>query len=239
VAQGVYYSTHEATLFIGGFWVDDAQAIQWQVADPKEPLYGFRDVFFRDIARGQTVVHGALDINFRFRGYLSNLIEQFSTLRSAGIDPNKSISNEEFARIMHALSNGNDFLNHDLDPRGISSENMLDMLQKPFRKQEMSRFRELAKAAKETFHGEIDPTLGIEASSQTLPRPGLYDKGIDIHIIFEDPEESNHLAEIDSARTRVIQDVHFVAESQVLMNSVPGGGEPVIERYQFIAKNVL
>jgi hypothetical protein len=239
MAQGVYYSTHEATLFIGGFWVDDAQAIQWQVADPKEPLYGFRDVFFRDLARGQTIVHGALDINFRFRGYLSNLIEQFSTLRSAGIDPNKSITDAEFAEIQHAMTAGNDFLNQDLDPRGISASDMLDLLQKPFRKHEMAKFRKLAKAAKETFHGEIDPTLGIEASSQDLPRPGLYDKGIDIHVIYEDPEESNAQAEIDPARTRVIQDVHFVAESQVLMNAVPGGGEPVVERYQFIAKNVI
>lgn len=258
-----YIAQYKPTLFIGGFWLDDAKGIEFQISDPKEPLYGFRDVNFRSVARGQTLVHGILDLNFRFKGYLPLVLarlQQMNTNRGlqdltaqlgAGVPSTIENPQSNFdlttRHIIHREEQGNDFRNGAIDPRKISATQYKALLETPHLQFDIPKFTRLSNALKDTYWNDPEdihtvsdriiangrrPRIGEWPSAQEIPR------AFDITVVYQHPDPANIEDEQDEALVEVIRDVHIMSQSKIIMNAVPGGGDNIIERYQFIAKDV-
>ena len=62
-------------------WIDDAVGIDLRTEDQRLPHYGYRDIYFRDVSYGKSLVSGNLYVAFRYPNYLSNAIQ------NAGFQP--------------------------------------------------------------------------------------------------------------------------------------------------------
>lgn len=253
MSGNAYISTDQPILFINGYWLDDARAIEYQVSDPKEPLYGFRDTQFSAMARGQTVVHGMLDINFRRTGYLLLVLDQLRELRELGLLDPLAIDEDENALRREQLPN--DLRTLGLDPRDLTAQDIADLLAKPHTQFDVNEFVRVSDAIKETFWdapnskaaGLTSSDFGVKnrgSGFEFARRAGQYPaadenpEGFDITVVFRQPSPSDPEAELDDSFIETLKDVHVVTQSKMIINAVPGGGEAIIERYQFIARNV-
>lgn len=246
-----YIAQHQPTVFINGFWLDDAQGCEWQITDPKEPLYGFRDREFRTVATGQTLVHGMLDINFRSKGYLTRALQRISTLNwalreeggtvtdirtAAGITDDGPLS----VRAIMRASEGNDFLEQGIDPTRVSAQGFRDFLAQPFEEFDIRGFTKLSTALREQFWSLTDPN-SIEPDTSMLGpgfRAGLFGLPFDMSVVYQSPDPLDREAEQDPALVEILRDCYIVGQSKQIGNNVPGGGRAVVERYQFIAREV-
>lgn len=237
-----YVSTDSATLFIKGWWLDDAAAIQYQVADPKEPLFGYRDKLWRDVAEGNTMVHGMLDINFRYKGYLTFLLASLDDLKArleaAKKKRGTSKALGEYADFLHALNPDNNLRQVGLDPTDLTASQRAAMLTASVDDFDLRKFRRLANAMQEDFWQNLPYVDRKEKVSVERNRPGTWPDGFDIDIVFAQNEVDDLTKDQDPGLVERLIGVRIVGQSKVLQNTVPGGGEPLIERYQFIAQNV-
>ena len=189
MADSPYIPQYKPTIFIGGFWLDDARGIEFQVSDPKEPLYGFRDVQFRQVARGQTVVHGILDLNFRFKGYLSLALARLEEIANpeGEVDIQTLLQSEQ----------GNDFRNGAIDPRDISAQAWRDLLENPHKEFDIPRFVRLSDALKEQYWDDPADLItvadrvkggGIRPRAGEWPSQDEVPKGFDMTIVYQHPD---------------------------------------------------
>lgn len=241
-----YISTDSAAIFIRGWWVDDAVGIQYQVQDPKEPLYGYRRKNWTDVAEGNVIVHGMLDINFRYKGYLLFLLSQVGSLkdrvRSAeeqdaqGLGGTKAL--EGYNNFKRALEPDNNFIAAGIDPRQITAENRKKLLEASVEDFDLARFRRLAGALQEDIWNAQPYQTRFEKVRSERNRPGLWPDGFDLDIVFQQNAVDDLELAQDPGLVEKLIDVRIVGQSKILQNTVPGGGEPLIERYQFIAQNL-
>ena len=70
-----YPTPAQTSVFIGGFHVDDAYGIHFEVQHPRVPLYSYNQSEYTQVADGKILVTGTLMINFRYPGYLAEAIE--------------------------------------------------------------------------------------------------------------------------------------------------------------------
>ena len=256
MSDRTYISAHQPTIFIGGFWLDDAQSLEYQITDPKEPLYGFRDREFRTVATGQTLVHGMLDINFRYKGYLALVLQRLSklqrylaeqggtadaALRNLAGTPGVSFGGPLSTRaVMHAFE-GNDFQSQGIDPRRIQPDQLKDFLQKPYEDFDIKGFTRLSEAVKQNFWDPDGGAGAFDSSDQVAanrPRGGIYPFPFDMSIVYEQSDPSDRRRQLDTSRVEILRACHIVASSKAITNTVPGGGRAIVERYQFIAREV-
>lgn len=252
-----YVAQYQPTIFIGGHWVDDAQACEWQRTEPKEPLYGFRDEEFREMARGQRLVHGILDLNFRFKGYLTLALSMLETLEkrtTRGLMAGTAGARTAPVRlreILHAAREGNVFHTSGIDPRTLSIEQRQQLLERPFEDFDIEGFNKLSSAIQDDLWGGGSASgRGLDATSKPAdpmstaqvkkhrPHAGSWPVGFDMSIVYDLVHPSNPRQQQDMARVEILRDVHIVGESKMINNTVPGGARAVMERYQFIARTV-
>lgn len=238
MSDRAYISTDSATLFIGGFWLDDAHGLEYQIADPKEPLYGYRSRQFDDIAEGQTIVHGMLDINFRFKGYLALVLARLQNLERIIKDAG-DLGDDPLRAALFALQNDNDFRTSGIDPAGLSAAARASLLTTPHREFDIRSFRRLAQAMQDDLWTDNRFTGRQSQVKLTGVRPGAWPDGFDLDIVYQQTNPTDNLREQDNALVERLKGVHIVGQSKILINAVPGGGEAVIERYQFLAKEVV
>ena len=236
-----YVSTDSATLFIKGWWVDDACAIQYQVADPKEPLFGFRDKRWRDVAEGNIMVHGMLDINFRYKGYLTFLLSNLDFLE-AKIKKARETGGDnvlgEYSDFLRGLNPDNNLRDAGLDGTDFTVEQRKKFLESSAEDFDLRKFRRLANAMKEDYWDKVPyPDRKTQAANERL-RAGTWPDGFDIDVVFAQNEVDDITKDQDPGLVETLVDVRIVGQSKIIQNTVPGGGEPLLERYQFIAKDV-
>ena len=71
-----YYSDTSVELYFNGHWVEDINAIQWNIDRQVQPLFGYNSFIYDDIALGVRRIIGSFRINFTEPNRLSKLIEQ-------------------------------------------------------------------------------------------------------------------------------------------------------------------
>ncbi len=239
-----YVSTDSATLFVKGWWIDDAAAIQYQVMDPKEPLFGYRDKHWRTVAEGNVMVHGALDINFRYKGYLTFLLANLEFLQTRielarTFDEGNVLG--DYANFLYGLNPDNNLRQVGLDVTDLTAEQRAAILESSVEDFDLRKFRRLGNAMKEDFWRTNVSQYDSRADQQAAQRKrvGTWPDGFDIDIVFAQNEVDDLTKNQDPGLVERLVDVRIIGQSKILQNSVPGGGEPLIERYQFIAKDVV
>lgn len=242
-----YISTDSATFFVNEWWLDDAAGLQFQVQDPKEPLYGFRDKHWRDIAEGNIIVHGMLDINFRFKGYLTLLLANLEGLEvRLKLDRANRVAGEgtfedDYHDFRRALNPENNLRQAAIDPRTFTEESRAALLESSAEQFDLRRFRRLAKAMQEDFWRQDVFLFGnrIEQMEAERHRAGTWPDGFNLKIVYQNTHPDDSSKDQDPGLVQTLLNVRIVGESKILQNNVPGGGEPLMERYQFIARDVV
>jgi hypothetical protein len=238
-----YWGPAQVRLYMDGFWIDDACAIQYEIQDTKTPKYGYFDRFFRAVSQGPTIVSGLLAINFRFNGYLRSVMEkqirrrsdfQALTDLSYGLPRNsgKSISNlltlSDAARLeaLSAMAQG-----YPEDMRNKKFQIMKNKIWGPDSRDEFDRLND---QSSENLDAMTQPEIQERIEERSYQRPGLFTSGFDIMIVYgTDPLNSK-----DPGLIRVIQQIHLVGESQRIEIDVPDGGRAIREVYRFFARDV-
>ena len=250
MGRAEYIASYQPSVFIGQYWVDDAQACEWQVTDPKEPLYGFRDREFRAVAQGQTLVHGILDLNFRVKGYLSLALARLDTIArqvEKGVqsgDISAKQGPRRLREILHAATEGNDFASAGIDPLSLTPEARRQFLQKSFEEFDIPTFTRLSEALRDDlWNGAVASisqggVLNLPEVHANRPRAGAWPLPFDMSVVYDQNDAFNPAQGLDRARVELLRDVHIVGMSKMITNTVPGGARAIIERYQFIARTV-
>lgn len=244
-----YFTSAQINLMVNGYILDEAHSLNWEVADEKTPVYGFRSETFDAVSFGRTLVYGSLDINFVQKGYLFLTIMQ---------NLNTMTPEEELDNLYQRRS---ELLDLGMDPRRLISANgLVEFLNASADALDLENFNTRAKAVKEQFwRADNDPSTGkpLERSLKDknvlnrvsdaltkgkapdripsdalLARAGVLTIPTDLTIFYGDDAEN-------PLRRVVIKEVYFRSQSQMLSSSVQGNQENVIERYQFFAKTVL
>jgi len=84
-----YPTPAQTTVFIGDQYLDDAYSINFEIQQPRVPLYGYNQSYFSLMADGKILITGTLIINFRYPGYLQTAISRYEDFRhTAGMVEN-------------------------------------------------------------------------------------------------------------------------------------------------------
>lgn len=73
-----YYSSLNAEIYFGGYFVDEIVQIQYSVQQQSQPLSGYNSYVFDEVAEGARIVQGQLLINFTRPNYLIDLINKIN-----------------------------------------------------------------------------------------------------------------------------------------------------------------
>ena len=207
-----YRAPVHTRVFMGDVWLDDVVAINYQIQDFKEPVYGFKSRLFDDVTVGKTLVSGQLICHFRYPGYLTNVIEAvkkryelpmaFKARKTPGGQP--------------------------LSPLQVPSN--LTTLNQELAKLGPSVLLPVA-AEQQAMYWDAKPT------SRTQDRPGFVqgvkDKKFDLRIVYgrlDKPTEAMFI--------RVVEDVLLVGEAQEISMLDGAGDMCLYEVYSFIARQV-
>jgi hypothetical protein len=216
-----YISQHQPLVFIKGYWLDDAQSCEWQVSDPREPLYGYADQLFRDVAEGQTLVHGMLDINFRWKGYLHAALTEIDS------------------QTLDFRSGGDTFDQAGIDPRRVPVAGYRAYLEKAYQEFDIPGFQRLSRGVQAEFWDPAQQEDRPNFQGSLARRPARYPNPFDLTIVFDPSDPADAQKRLDPQRVETIRGVRIMAQSKMIVNAVPGGGQALIERYQFIAQDVV
>ena len=249
MSSNYYIAQYQPTVFLGGFWLDDCQSLEYQYGTPKEPLYGFRDTEFRHIARGQRIVHGMLDINFRHKGYLALAISQLSNLdrfvKTQFFTQNRNPSNGgvlTVREVLHALTESNEFGDGAITTAILDADARESLLTQAFERFDLNGFTRLSDALREDlwdgFAEPIADPLSKESVQKNRPSPGAWPLGFNLTVVYDQQDPGDPQQAQEPTMVETVTDVHIVAQSKQITNQVPGGGHAITERYQFIARSI-
>jgi hypothetical protein len=210
-----YYTPCNVGIYIGGYRLSDAFRVDWDARDSKTPLYGWADDTFSAVTNGRKIISGRLVINYKYPGYLSTAINEF-THNQNPIDTRKEVhETEEFLskssveRVkwlaqVAAKNYGDNELGGSVNWAGGS----IQMAGEPLR--------------------EFSSALEAYKQKRTF----------DILVAYGDIMSEDHIE-------LLIKDAYIVGQSQVISASATGGGDvsssgsPIYEIYSFFAKEIL
>jgi hypothetical protein len=245
-----YWSPAQVRLYIDGWWIDDAAALQWTVRDDKRPKWGYNDRTYRATAMGRTIVEGQISVLFRYNNYLLHVASKF-TRRTV----NSQVADEMARDLRTGYKDSTSYL-PDSFVRGKPND-ILDWLTKAAQSPERNAYN-MAKAYLTTKYHKIKGIDGAKLSSSTIAnraeyqqamqdgkmaeaeailnfqRVGLLTRGFDIMIVYG----TEHKDILNPAKVKFIQDVHITGEGQRAEISPPEGSTAIREVYQFFAKDV-
>lgn len=248
--QSPYYSPSQVLLFVNGYYIDDAAAVSWNISDEKVPIYGYADQDFRTVVPGRSIVHGQLEIHFRYWGYLTNVITAAQGRTAASV--------EEVARQLRTIQHHKnsqplqelyrDYAGEDavekrtqvardvfvqrlrdrggfIGPPSQTAEEQLDKLSEAFWSREnrlqYNQAERREEAANMTRPGRISSAL-----------EGLRE-GFGIVVRFGSLSDQQ-----DPSTTLLIRGVRILGQSTAISSEVPEAGAPVREAYSFLARSI-
>ena len=74
-----YFSGSQATIFFDEVFVDEINALQYQVASNAKPVFGYASSYYDAVAKGNILVTGSFVINMRHAGYLPIILNHIAS----------------------------------------------------------------------------------------------------------------------------------------------------------------
>lgn len=84
-----YYSSTDAKLFFGDEELEEIVSINWQMQEPKMPLYGYNSFTFDEVAVGSRIIQGTFIINYLIPNYLAKLVRTNAKSSSVAAEDKK------------------------------------------------------------------------------------------------------------------------------------------------------
>ena len=227
-----YFSGSQIGVYIGDILVDDIMSIQFNVAQSKRPIHGYASQYYHTLADGQVLVQGQFAIPFkeadyllavlqRYRDHATPIEDVYSPTSGRRMDRQK-VLRENIERYIERTSRDPNLANPyelALDLSALRDEAFEDMAE---------QFEDLLwQVPKEKF---LEPNVsphGMFFSDYTR-RADQYPP-FDIFVLYGDIANAaaNHTI-------KRLVDVSILGQGQ----AISVGGEPIIEVYSFIAKNL-
>lgn len=241
-----YFTPAQVSVFLGEYLLDEACLIQYDVMDRREPLWGYNDVQFRNIAVGQTIVRGRLGIRYRYEGYLMRVLQE-SHNREARMptDPSEiagmkrgsglGLSDEVLQSSADAVL---DYLDASAEAGNGDYLRASDFLKSRFWDYpgDLNDVRAHPNWAR-VMMGDVSHEDQAEREERThtagYHRPWLVTP-VDIRVMHGPDANVTK-----PAFNRLIKNVVFDQQSYIADIDVPGGERVCTEMYTFIARNVV
>ncbi|MBD8524008.1 hypothetical protein IAI09_24610 (plasmid) [Lysinibacillus fusiformis] len=92
-----YYSSIDAEIYFGDFYIDEITNIAYTIQQNAMPLYGYNSYVYDEMAIGSRIINGQFTINFTKSNYLSELLQKLesSTIQLLGEKVSKDDDGEE------------------------------------------------------------------------------------------------------------------------------------------------
>lgn len=76
--QRRYFSSLDAEIYFGNYYIDEAVNIMYRVQQNTMPLYGYNSYIYDEVALGSRIIQGQFTVNFTRPGYLFDLMKTIS-----------------------------------------------------------------------------------------------------------------------------------------------------------------
>lgn len=233
-----YYGACQVSVYIGDIWIDEIVALGYSFSHAKTPLFGYASTLWDTVATGQKMVSGQFAINFKETAYLQlvlNHINKRGQGKAISVDGGKhnTVNRDAIESYIRKLLIQN---NTSLDPQsagGLLQQNNqyateMQVIESLYgfldQKIGTADFEQMAEALENQLWKGGNPP----AESRITPPSNLVN-GFDIYLVYGDYQNplANHT-------TKKIINVHLTGQSQ----SIVYDGQPVLEIYPFIARNI-
>ena len=208
-----YYTPCNVGIYIGGYKLSDAFRVDWDARDSKTPLYGWADDTFAAVTNGRKIITGRLIINYKYPGYLSTAITEFTR----GQNP---VDNRE------ALNQMDEYLSK-------SSVERVKLLAQLASKNFGNKYGDNRLSDKGKTRGQPFSNLsssGIEAYKQK--------RTFDILVAYGDIATEEHI-ETTIKDAYIVGQSQVISASATGGGDVSSSGSPIYEIYSFFAKEIL
>jgi len=216
-----YYTPCNVGIYIGGYKLSDAFRVDWDARDSKTPLYGWADDTFAAVTNGRKIITGRLIINYKYPGYLSTAITEFTR----GQNP---VDNRE------ALNQMDEYLSKS----SVERVKLLAQLASKNFGNKYGDNRLGSRTGLGSDRGSIQMAGGPMREFSSMSEAYKQKRTFDILVAYGDITTEEHIE-------TTIKDAYIVGQSQVISASATGGGDvsssgsPIYEIYSFFAKEIL
>lgn len=234
-----FFSGEDVKVYIDGLFDDsdemDIAALGYVVKQEKQPLYGFWSYNYDAMMLGTRLITGELSIYSRYPRRMTEMLEKAAKVRteSSSANPSRSVISTlgvDAARKDDELNIEKYWLNSELDR--ITADPMMNTLV------DMADPNHNIFSAHPPFNLVI--LYGIEETAITDSSISTYNSGNEVNrqlnsdrIMATDTNERKTFNSIKTPMKIVLQNVNLVAMS----TSYTSGGQPLVENYQFIARD--
>lgn len=213
-----YYSGTDIRIYLGDMWVDEIVEIGFDMQEQVAPIYGYASYTFDKTARGSRIVQGSFSINFKEAGYLQTILNSLSS-KQAGDNPtwfNLSDFNGAGGKTAHKTTSVENIIEN--------FQSLADDYESAFWGSEATSSALLQSRRNDTF---------FYGTRENENNQSLKDHGFNIYLTFGNT--------IDPSRgTNNFQTAQSIVGVQLtgLSTRVDPSGNPVLEVYSFIAKDI-
>ena len=226
-----YYTPCNVGIYIGGYKVSDAFRVDWDARDSKTPLYGWADETYSAVTNGRKIVTGRLVINYKYPGYLSAAITEFTKGQNPINEAEIVKANDEFDQLRGKSSEERVKFLAQLAAKNYGDNRLASQASKSM----ISLPNHLGAATKDPFMSpNYDPNNMAKYSIEAYKQKNTFD----ILVTYGDILKEEHI-EV------TLKDAYIVGQSQTISASATGGGDvsssgsPIYEIYSFFAKEIV
>lgn len=218
-----YYSGLDVGIWFGDLYLEDLVGLQYQLQELVMPQFSYADYTWRQVARGQRQLQGSFTLNFKEAAYLYALRDRLAHPEAPAAAPARSDTQASSALARKA------------SVQGLSFQEFVGVVGRDTRVQRstLQSGNEILDSLIRTFWA---PTVTVDKYGpppDQAHRPFLETgEGFTITLKFGDP--GNPDPEQRWGTLRRLLGVELTGVAQVLEDS----GRPVLEEYQFIARDL-
>jgi hypothetical protein len=234
-----FYPTPSTTrYFIQGVEIDDIFRVDFRRNVQHQPIYGYNSKQYGFIAEGKELVMGSIIINFRYPGYLRNIV-----LRQL---QGKERMQEEFGSKFsteNAISNASlQMTLDDVDMQGSTTDKMAilaNRMTEALRTQRVATNNDIVKKLKDVFEQKFYSTTRVDeptALESPLSTHRAYPFDLSVQYGFHHGNAIPY--------HRVFRDCVLTGESETVSaaagagNDMSSSAQPILETYQFFARTI-
>ena len=221
-----YYSGVQTSIWFGDIWVDDITAISWSYNQEKRPIYGYASQYFDAVAKGQVLVQGQMQINFREKGYLSYIVKNLPRIQK---DIRKYQTEDEAKKTFKALR---PFISKQLKQGTFNERTLQEIADLP----KSESFWEIAATYENAIWGDLEDQDRERFDTPDIAQQDAMPNGFNILVTYGDIQaaEARSVNELLKSTSKSLVGVHLLGSSQVIESN----GEPVRETYSFMARDM-
>jgi hypothetical protein len=251
-----YFCGSQANIVVGGHVIDECYSIQFELVTNRTPIYGYASHRFDSVLEGNILVSGILAINFIHPNYLIASISAAQQLRLADFNKSSMEKAEKWRDKLHPYefmgeAKGKTIKNASTFERVNALRQAMNLGREDYASWHNTMWHQMEAKASESegpagsFNGVTDSRLKPDSALQKFYETPAFD----VHVILgEDPTSSPfevgdptaiHSArqgyELHKGAKRILSNVILTSSGQTITAS----GEPILETYRFLARDLF